>query len=179
MIDIKCNFYQIRWPHNFLQNISQIREEMAIANAAARVEVIRNVGEAERNRRVQLEAIAREKGHNLVLAKPDGNSGDIKKEIAQKVMELVPDDARGVTAGPLVEGLLQDSLQKLDLDPRKTREELSIDLVFSLAQQAGVSSEKLKDMLMKMGNSWDVTENRHPLNKIISRLKQQEDRSKQ
>jgi hypothetical protein len=111
------------------------------------VKAVRSLAEANIKRRQVLESYAASKGVSLPGQNDANNVEEFKQKMMEQLQKQIPDSARGLTAGHIVDGVLRTSFQNARLDAKGGPEKMSIDLAVSLANEAGISKTELEEML--------------------------------
>jgi hypothetical protein len=147
---------------------------MAAAQSEANVQAARNVAEAERARRRVLASLAQERGAELPSIGGAEAPAEYKQRMLQRVQASVPEGARGVAAGRLLDSVLTDGLRGVPLAPGAHGGEMGADLAVGLARQAGVSGAELEEMLRKIRPPDDDGANDYLRQQILPRLRETE-----
>jgi hypothetical protein len=152
-------------------SVDQAVAQVAALESAARVAAVRATAEANIKRRQAVESYAAKKGAKLPKENDTRTIEDFKRKMMDRFQKSVPESARGQSAGLIVDGVLEDSFQKVRLDPKAGPEKMNIDLAVGLAKQAGISRDELDEMLQAIEDPSDKDVSLYLRENILPRLR--------
>lgn len=144
--------------------------QLAAAHSEARVKAARSVAEAKKKRRKMLEGIAASKGAVLPSTGAVETPEEFKERMMRRVQATIPEGARGVAAGKMLDAVLAEGLQSVSLDKDAKDGDMGVDLAIGLAKQAGVSAEELDEMLQRIARPDDDGANEYLRKELLSKL---------
>lgn len=158
--------------------LSGLAAQMTVAESAARLAAAQNVLRAQRARREALEALASKAGATLPGARAGEGEEEkpeaFKARMAEAVRRAVPDGARGVAAGRMMDEMLEESVKEIELDGTSGREAMGVELAVQLARQGGVGEKELRRMLDSISDADAGGVNDYLRDRVLQRLKDTE-----
>lgn len=121
-----------------------------------------------------LQGVAAEKGAVLPGNSTDETPEEYKGRMARRVQASIPEDARGIAAGRMMDAVLADELKNVSLDKSSQGGDMGVDLAVGLAKQVGVSDADLDEMLKRIAKPNDQDDagaNQYLREQILSKLR--------
>lgn len=145
--------------------------------SAAEIAAAKNVAEAKKKRTHFVESLA---GEKAARQGGGGRAGDAegperyKERMAELAKKTIPDSARGVRAGKIMDDMIAESVGKVNLDKSGDKSQRNIDLVVGLAQEVGASRAELDDMLRKVADPDDHDTTEYLRKNVLPRINDSE-----
>jgi hypothetical protein len=155
----------------FNQAITQV----AAVESAARVSAVRAAAQANIKRRQAVESYAAKIGAKLPEEKDLQETEEFKSKMMARFQNSIPDSARGQSAGLIVDSVLEDSFNKVRLDPKAGPAKMNVDLAVSLAKQAGISPDELDEMLTAIEDPTNKDVSQYLRENILPRLRERDE----
>lgn len=128
------------------------------------------VADAEKKRRKLMEEVAAAKGAALPGVDADETPEEYKQRMVRRMQAGIPDNARGVAAGQVLDAVLADGIKSVPLE-KSSDGDMGVDLAVGLAKQIGVSEKDLDEMLQRIAKPDDAGANQYLREQILSKLR--------